>query len=185
MIILASASPRRQELLSIISDNFKIEPSNIDETVDKNIPIESVPEVLAMKKAEHIHQNGHINDIVIGCDTGVLLDGEMLGKPIDKADAFNMLNALSGKTHKVITGCAILYKNEIIAFSQTTEVTFYDLSHDEINEYINTNEPMDKAGAYGIQGKGSVLVKEIHGDYFNVVGLPVSMLNKKLKELNI
>ena len=185
MIILASASPRRQELLSIICDNFKIEPSDVDETVDKSVPIESIPEMLALKKAEHIHRNNHYNDIVVGCDTGVFLDDKVLGKPADKSDAFRMLKSLSGRTHKVITGCAILYKHEVITFSQVTKVTFYELSDNEINGYISTNEPMDKAGAYGIQGKGSVLVKEIHGDYFNVVGLPVSLLNKKLKELSL
>ena len=183
MIILASASPRRQELLSLITESFTIEPADIDETVDESVELEKIPEQLALMKATHIH-NSHFDDIVIGCDTGVFLENEMLGKPKSKSDAFNMLAKLSGKVHKVITGCAVLHKDKVLTFSCTTEVEFYPLSEDEIKEYIDTLEPMDKAGAYGIQGKGSLLVKRINGDYFNVVGLPVSMLNKKLNELS-
>lgn len=183
MVILASASPRRQELLSLICDDFTIEPSDIDETVTDNIELEKVPEHLAMKKAEHIHNCNHYDDVVIGCDTGVFLDNTMLGKPDDKNDAVRMLKSLSGRTHKVITGCAVFYKDRVISFSQVTYVKFYQLSDNEINDYVDTNEPMDKAGAYGIQGKGAVLVEEIKGDYFNVVGLPVSLLNRKLKDI--
>ncbi len=181
MIILASASPRRQELLSLICTDFIIEPSDVDETVNSDIELEKIPEHLAFRKAEHIHKNNHYNDTVIGCDTGVFLDGKMLGKPESKEDAFNMLKMLSGKSHKVITGCAIFHEDKVVSFSQTTLVEFLELSDEEILAYIETNEPMDKAGAYGIQGKGSLLVKEIKGDYFNVVGLPVSLLNRKLK----
>lgn len=183
MVILASASPRRQELLSLICDDFIIEPSDVDETVSKNIELEMIPEHLALRKAEHIHNRNHYDDIVIGCDTGVFLDNVMLGKPSDRDDAVRMLKALSGKTHKVITGCAVLYKDKVISFSQTTSVKFYELTDKEIDEYVNTGEPMDKAGAYGIQGKGTVLIEEIKGDYFNVVGLPVSLLNRKIKYL--
>lgn len=181
MIILASASPRRQELLSLICEDFIIKPSDIDETVESDIELEKTPEHLAFKKAEHIHKNGHYDDIVIGCDTGVFLNNKMLGKPENKNDAYNMLKMLSGNTHKVITGCAVFHRDKVISFSQTTFVEFLKLTDEEILSYIDTGEPMDKAGAYGIQGKGSLLVNEIKGDYFNVVGLPVSMLNRKLK----
>lgn len=180
MIILASASPRRQELLKLITEDFAVIPSDIDEIVPNEVAPEKSPEYLAVKKARHIFENGHINDIVIGCDTGVFIDGEMLGKPKDKRNAEEMLMKLSGRRHKVITGCCICKNGSINSFSQTTEVEFYSLSEDEIESYIATGEPMDKAGAYGIQGRGALLVKGINGDYFNVVGLPVARLNKEL-----
>ncbi len=185
MIILASASPRRQELLKLISNSFIVEPADIDEAVNESIELEKIPEYLATQKAKHIHNNNHYNDIVIGCDTGVFLDNIMLGKPKDKENAYQMLNSLSGREHKVITGCSIFYKDKVISFSQTTYVEFYKLTDDEIKAYINTGEPMDKAGAYGIQGKGAILVKKIDGDFFNVVGLPVALLNKRLNEICI
>lgn len=183
MIILASASPRRQELLKLICESFTVEPADIDETVNKSIELEKIPEYLATEKARHIHNNNHYDDIVIGCDTGVFLDGIMLGKPKDEQDACKMLNSLSGREHKVITGCSVFYKDKVISFSQTTNVEFYKLTDEEIEAYVNTKEPMDKAGAYGIQGKGATLVKRINGDFYNVVGLPVALLNKKLCEL--
>ena len=180
MIILASASPRRQELLSLICDSFTTLPAYIDETVTENIRLENIPEYLAVKKAQHIHRQNHFDDIVIGCDTGVFSDNRMLGKPKSKEDASTILRSLSGKVHKVITGCAVFYKDKTISFSCTTEVEFYELSDEEIEAYVQTGEPMDKAGAYGIQGKGAMFVKEIKGDFYNVVGLPVALLNKKL-----
>lgn len=183
MIILASASPRRQELLKLISDSFIVEPADIDETADNSIELEKTPEYLATQKAKHIHNSNHYNDIVIGCDTGVFLDNTMLGKPEDENDAYQMLSNLSGRQHKVITGCSIFYKDKMVSFSQTTYVEFYKLTDEEIKAYISTGEPMDKAGAYGIQGKGATLVKKIDGDFFNVVGLPVALLNKKLNEI--
>lgn len=182
MVILASASPRRQELLSVICDDFKIEPSDIDENINSEIDTEKIPEFLARKKAEHIF-NKHPYDTVIGCDTGVFIDGKILGKPKDEKDAVKMLSSLSGKIHKVITGCAIFHENKVISFSKVTEVEFYTLDDEEIESYVKTGEPLDKAGSYGIQGKGSVLVKSIRGDYFNVVGLPIAELSRKLKEI--
>lgn len=183
MIILASASPRRQELLKLICNSFIAEPADIDETADSSIRLEKIPEYLALKKAKHIHNNNHYNDIVIGCDTCVFLDNLMLGKPKDKKDAYKILSYLSGRKHKVITGCSIFYRDRVISFSQTTFVEFYKLTDEEIKSYIKTEEPMDKAGAYGIQGKGATLVKKIDGDFYNVVGLPVALLNKKLYEI--
>ena len=155
-------------------------PSDIDESVPSNIETEKSPEYLAEKKAKHIFENGHKNDTVIGCDTGVFIDGKMLGKPKNKEDAKQMLTELSGRKHKVITGCCICGNSKVNSFSQVTEVEFYPLTEKEIESYIATGEPMDKAGSYGIQGKGSLLVKGIVGDYFNVVGLPVARLNKEL-----
>ncbi len=183
MIILASASPRRQELLKILFDNFIVEPADIDETVRKSIELEQYPEYLAVKKARHIAEKHSPEDMIIGCDTGVFIDTLMLGKPDNIEQAKEMLTLLSGRTHKVITGCCIMHKGKTVSFSKVTEVEFYRLTPDDIDEYIQTGEPMDKAGAYGIQGKGSLLVKRINGDYFNVVGMPVAELKQKLKLL--
>lgn len=182
MVVLASNSPRRKELLRLICSSFEIEPADIDEHISENIPLDKMPEYLAARKAEHIHKK-HPNDIVIGCDTGVFIDNMMIGKPSSDKAAFEILKILSGKTHRVITGCAIFKGDRKIVFSQVTEVEFYPLTDEEILEYIDTGEPDDKAGAYGIQGKGALLVKEIRGDYNNVVGLPLALLNKKLKEI--
>lgn len=182
MIILASASPRRKELFSIIEKDFKIIPANIEEILPDGIPAEAAAEFLSVQKAKAI-SNEHPQDTVIGCDTAVICDNEILGKPKDKQDAKKMLTLLSGKTHKVITGCAIFKDGKSLSFSEVTEVTFFPLSEKEIDDYIATNECFDKAGSYGIQGYGSLLVKKINGDYFNVVGLPVAKLNKMLKRI--
>lgn len=128
MIILASASPRRQELLKLITKDFAVMPSDIDESVPSNIETEKSPEYLAVKKAKHIYENGHKNDVVIGCDTGVFIDGKMLGKPKNKEDAKQMLTELSGRKHKVITGCCICGNSKVNSFSQVTEVEFYELT---------------------------------------------------------
>lgn len=182
MIILASASPRRQELLKLICEDFTVEPAGIDESMEKNVPLKKMPEYLAVKKARFIHEK-HPDDIVIGCDTGVFIDNQMIGKPSSDKAAYEILKMLSGKTHSVITGCAIFKGEKMLSFSVVTEVEFYPLTDAEIKAYIATGEPFDKAGAYGIQGKGALLVKQIKGDYNNVVGLPVATLNKKLKEI--
>ena len=183
MIVLASNSPRRKQLMRLICPSFEIDPADIEESTAGNIALEHMPEYLALQKAEQIHQK-HPDDIVIGCDTGVFIDNMMIGKPSSDRTAFEILKMLSGRTHKVITGCAVFRGDEKYSFSQTTEVEFYPLSDDEINEYIATGEPGDKAGAYGIQGKGALLVKEIRGDYYNVVGLPVALLKRKLAQIN-
>ncbi len=183
MIILASASPRRKELLKLIFEEFEIIPADIEETVRRSIELEQYPEYLALKKSRHIAEKRPADDVVIGCDTGVFIDDMMLGKPEDESQAAEMLKLLSRRTHKVITGCSVFYKGQNISFSETTEVEFYRLTDTDINEYIATGEPMDKAGAYGIQGKGALLVKRINGDYYNVVGMPVGTLKQKLKML--
>lgn len=177
MIILASKSPRRKELLSIITNDFVIKTADVDETLPENIAPDKAVEYLSKIKAEPFKNE---NDIVIGADTVVSIDGKILGKPKDKADAYNMLKMLSGKEHSVFTGVTVIGYGNTDTFSVETRVKFFELTDEEINNYTNTGEPFDKAGGYGIQGKGSLLVEKIDGDYFNVVGLPVSRLAKAL-----
>ena len=173
MLILASGSPRRRELLSLITDEFEVLVSGCDEFVPEGTPAEKVPAILAEQKALAVAKL-RPDDTVIGSDTVVVLNDEIFGKPKDKDHAHAMLKALSGKKHFVYTGVAVAGKDSVRSFVQKTEVEFYELSDENIEKYIATGEPMDKAGAYGIQGKGSVLVKGIVGDYFNVMGLPVA-----------
>ena len=173
MLILASGSPRRKELLSLITDEFEVLVSGCDEFVPEGTPAEKVPAILAEQKALAVAKL-RPEDTVIGSDTVVVLNGEIFGKPKDKEHAHAMLKALSGKKHFVYTGVAVAENEKVRSFVQKTEVEFYELSDETIDKYIETLEPMDKAGAYGIQGKGSVLVKGIVGDYFNVMGLPVA-----------
>ena len=173
MYILASGSPRRKELLSLIIPDFEILVSGCEEFVPAGTPAEKVPALLAEQKALAVAEL-RPEDTVIGSDTVVVLGGEIFGKPKDKAGAHAMLKALSGKKHFVYTGVAVAEKGSVRSFVQKTEVEFYELSDETIEKYIATGEPMDKAGSYGIQGKGSVLVKGINGDYFNVMGLPVA-----------
>lgn len=183
-IILASKSPRRQELLHNITDDFEVVVSTVDEILPKDIVPEEAPVYLSRIKAQAVAE-GYPDRVVIGADTVVILDGEVLGKPRDHDDVVRMLCALSGKVHTVVTGCTILSGQRKSSFSDTTSVEFYTLTDREIEEYIATGEPFDKAGAYGIQGRGSVLVKRIEGDFFNVMGLPVGRLKRELVELGV
>ncbi|MBD5146967.1 MAG: septum formation protein Maf [Ruminococcus sp.] len=178
-VILASASPRRKELMGYIVPRFEIIPADVDETLPKEIPAEKSAEFLAVKKAEHISAQ-YPESIVIGSDTVVVVDGEILGKPADEADAYRMLTKLSGKVHTVITGVCISQGEKKKSFSEATRVEFYPLSEEEIRGYIATGDPMDKAGAYGIQGEGCVLIKGIEGDFFTVMGLPAARLKREL-----
>ena len=180
-IILASASPRRRELLKLICEDFKSVSSDVDETVPAQVEILKRPQFLAVKKAMHVWGCLSEKAVVIGCDTGVFIDDEMLGKPKDEEEAFSMLKKLQGKDHLVVTGCCITDGTHKREFSVTSRVFFYPLSDEDIKDYIATGEPMDKAGAYGIQGKGSLLIEKIQGDYFNIVGLPLSALARELK----
>lgn len=177
MYILASASPRRRELFGMISKDFRIVPSTAEETAPDGIKAEKLPEFLAVLKAGDIAAKFPF-DTVIGADTVVILDGKVLGKPENPEDAVRMLTALSGKKHKVITSCAVCKNGACRSFSSVTEVEFYPLDDREISDYVATGEPLDKAGAYGIQGRGALFVKSINGDYFNVVGLPVAALRR-------
>lgn len=178
MIILASKSPRRQELIGLITTDFVVKSAQVDETLPQGISPGKAVEYLSSIKAQPFAND---TDIVIGADTVVAIDNTILGKPTDKNDAHRMLAMLSGKWHSVLTGVTIIKGDKNITFHQETKVKFLDLTDSEIDSYIATGEPMDKAGAYGIQGYGSLLVDRIDGDYFNVVGLPVSRLNQELK----
>lgn len=181
MIILASKSPRRKELLSFITTDFAVKSADVDETLPQGITPDKAVEYLSKIKAEPFKNE---NDIVIGADTVVALDGKILGKPRDDADAFATLKMLSGREHSVFTGVSVIKGENIETFSVQTKVKMFELTDEEIEEYIATDEPFDKAGSYGIQGKGSLLVEKIDGDYFNVVGLPISRLNRVLKLFN-
>ena len=185
MLILASSSPRRKEILDLVKVHFKIIPSNIDEgSLKYDGSKEDYPLFLSSKKAEDVYRN-HQNDVVIGADTIVIIDGEVLGKPKDEKEAHVMLKKLQNKTHLVITGVTIKAKDKTLSFSERSEVTFYPISDEEIDEYIKTKEPMDKAGAYAIQGIGSKFIKGINGDFYNVMGLPVAKLLHVLDENKI
>lgn len=180
-IILASASPRRKELLEIAGLEFEICVKEVDETIPKGTLPPIAAELTATKKALATAAE-HPNDIVIGADTIVVDGGKILGKPHGKEDATAMLSMLSGKEHTVITGVCIACKGKTEVFHRESKVKFYPLSEKEIADYVATGEPMDKAGAYGIQGKGSLLVEGIEGDYFNIVGLPVASTVRAIKK---
>lgn len=185
--ILASASPRRKELLSTYIKDFKIMPADIEETVPANIEKEAVPLYIAQQKAAAVKSQMNENDIIITADTIVLLDDIIYGKPKDKNDAFNMVNNLSGKEHKVITGvCCFCGDGKInIEFADTTLVTFTKLEKNTIESYLTKNEYTDKAGAYAVQGYAALFVEKINGSYDNVVGLPIGRLMRELLKCNI
>ena len=170
-LILASSSPRRKDILNEFGYKFDVEVSDIDETMDDTLsPLDNV-KLLGLKKAKAI---GNKNDsIVIGCDTIVVLDDVIYGKPKDANDAYNMLRSLSGKYHKVISGVGIIFNDEIYNFAVTSNVKFRDLTDDEINKYIETKEPFGKAGSYAIQGLGSKLIESYEGSLYNIIGLPI------------
>lgn len=180
MLILASKSPRRQELLKLITEDFTVKTAEVEERLPENISPSDAVLYLSKIKAQPIADD---ENTVIGADTVVAVDGRILGKPKDRKDAFSMLKMLSGREHSVFTGVTIIKGSASKSFYCETKVKFFDLTDDEINSYIATGECDDKAGAYGIQGKGSVLVEKIDGDYFNVVGLPISKLYRELKSV--
>lgn len=180
MLILASNSPRRKELLSLITIDFTVRSADVDETLPEGISPEDAVVYLSELKARAVF-NGV--DTVLGADTVVVLDGKILGKPRDDDEAYSMLRALSGRKHFVYTGVTLLHPKKSSGFFRETEVYFNELSDEEIWAYIKTGECRDKAGAYGIQGYGSRFVSKINGDYFNVVGLPVSAVYQAIKEL--
>ena len=181
--ILGSNSPRRKEILKEIGLDFSIYPSNIDENFNKEIDLEDIPVFLAEKKANALKNKLKENDILITADTIVIYKNELLSKPENSFQAKEMLEKLSGKSHKVITGVCLLSKNNKSIFSSKTIVTFNDLDKFEIEFYINKYKPFDKAGSYGIQEwVGLIGVKKIEGSYTNVVGLPASMVYTELKK---
>lgn len=183
-MILASQSPRRIQLLSEAGYAFRSVPSRIDEQAVRADSPEGLSRALASAKALACAPAALPDEIVIGSDTVVALGTEALGKPADDEDARSMLRRLSGATHDVTTSvCLVANGRELAAFSETARVTFWDLEDGEIDSYVATGEPADKAGAYGIQGKGRLLVRRIEGDFYTVVGLPVSRLVRLLRSL--
>ena len=179
-IILASASPRRKELMGHFPFAFTVRVSQADEKMDSGkLPKDEVARI-SCNKAMAVAR--HSDDIVIGADTIVVCDGVILGKPKDEADAFRMLSMLSGRAHQVMTGVTVLRGDRQYSFTEITDVYFRPLPEEEILSYIRSSDPMDKAGAYGIQSGASLFVEKIVGDYYNVVGLPVCHLSLVLKE---
>jgi septum formation protein len=192
MLVLASASPRRQELLRNAGIPFTVQPADVDETPRAGEPPRACAERLAREKAMGIFKR-RPQDLVLGADTIVVVDENILGKPGDSADAARMLHLLAGRTHQVITGVSLVGGNpktenrELRTVPQTTRsettlVTMCDLSDAEIRDYVATGEPMDKAGAYAIQGLASRWIPRIEGDYSNVVGLPIALVHRMLRE---
>ncbi len=186
-IILASGSPRRKQILEQIGLTFKVFPSDVEEIIEPQEDICRLVEQLALMKAEDVARKVIPGSLVIGADTVVASERGILGKPVNEEEAFDMLNLLSGRTHTVLTGIAVvdILHNKKLVSHEKTEVIFRPVSEREIWAYINTGEPMDKAGAYGIQGKGALFVERINGCYFNVVGLPVSRLYAVLREFGV
>ncbi len=183
-IILASQSPRRKQLLEMAEVTFDIKVADIDETPPVDMAPEEVPEFLARQKAETIAPE-HPNSIVIAADTVVILDNKILGKPRNEQDAMHMLQQLSGNMHKVVSGVCIQEGGESQSFSSMTEVYFNELSQEQIEHYIRTYKPFDKAGGYAIQEWiGVTGISKIDGDYYNVVGLPVNELVRRLNEMS-
>ena len=180
--ILASASKRRQKLLAQIGADYKIRVADVEEYFDTTLPVEEAMIKVARKKAEAVAEDQDEKAVVLAADTMVFFDGMPMGKPQDRADAFRMLTVLSGAWHDVYTAFCIHTARKVVCRCVRTRVKFYELSEAEIESYIDTGEPMDKAGGYGIQERGALLVERIEGDYFNVVGLPMGELERTLRE---
>jgi septum formation protein len=180
MLVLASASPRRQELLRAAGIPFEVQPANIAEDPLPGEDAKSCAERLAREKAMAIARQ-RPNDLVLGADTVVVIDKQILGKPNDATDARRMLRLLSGRTHQVITGVCLTSRGQTSVMSETTSVEFSELSDTEIVDYVASGEPMDKAGAYAIQGMAARWIPRIEGDYSNVVGLPVALVWRMLR----
>jgi septum formation protein len=181
MLVLASASPRRQELLRAAGISFEVQPAHIPEEPLPGETAKACAERLACEKA-HAVARKRPQDIVLGADTVVVVDGKILGKPADGTDAASMLRMLSSREHQVITGVCLVVKGQTSVASETTSVTMSEISEKEIADYVATGEPMDKAGAYAIQGMASRWIPRIEGDYSNVVGLPVALVWRMLKK---
>ncbi len=186
-IILASKSPRRREILELLGLEFTVETADTDEFCELLIPGDRVA-ALATQKGEAVLKkklaDGHeLKDtLIIACDTLVYIDGEFLGKPRGREDAYRMLTLLSGKSHEVWSGIYIYFNGKTISRAEVTKVNFCEMSHDEKERYLDSGEPNDKAGAYAVQGKAAVYIRGLEGDYFNVVGLPINLLYRTLKE---
>ncbi len=177
-LVLASKSPRRSEILKNAGIDFVVRTADADETIPDGIKPQDAVVILAARKAMAVERNS--GEIILGADTVVVLDNEILGKPKDREDAFNTIRRLSGRVHSVFTGVCAVDDRGSLTFAEETKVEFYPLTDDEINAYVDTIEPYDKAGSYGIQGLASKFIRGIEGDYFNVVGLPISGIYKKI-----
>ncbi len=178
-LILASGSPRRRELLELCEIPFTVETADIDETLNLEADLNEEIQKLAYRKAQKVFEK-HKDAVVIGSDTIVVVDHEVLGKPKMEENAKRMLEKLSGKVHQVITGVCVLSDEKCETFAVVTDVEFFELSEEVISGYVATKEPLDKAGGYGIQGKGALLIKGIRGDYYSVMGFPISRVNQAL-----
>ena len=185
-IILASASPRRKELLEKIGLKFEVEPSNYAEDMHSRLSPDKLARAISLEKARVVASK-HKNAIVIAADTFIVFRGKIMGKPNTEAEARKMLMRLEGKSHSVITGFTIMdtEENKVLTKSVETIIHIKNLTPEEIDAYVRSKEPLDKAGAYAIQGLGSVIVERIEGDYFNVIGLPLSALAEGLKEFGV
>ena len=185
-IILASASPRRKELLEKIGLKFEVEPSNYTEDIRSGLSPDELARAISLEKARVVARK-HKNAIVIAADTFIVFRAKIMGKPSTEAEARKMLMTLKGKSHSVITGFTIMdtEENKVLTKSVETIIHIKNLTSEEIDAYVKSKEPLDKAGAYAIQGLGSVIVERIEGDYFNVMGLPLSALAEGLKEFGI
>ena len=180
-VILASQSPRRKELLGLFHIPFSVRVSDADETMNPDAPAAEQVALVSQRKAEAISRSPE--DVVIAADTIVVCDGQILGKPKDTADASRMLHLLSGREHQVMTGMTVLRGNQRISCTEITDIHFRQLSDREIDAYIRSGEPMDKAGSYGIQGGAALFADRMVGDYYNVMGLPVCRLGQLLREI--
>ena len=180
-LILASASPRRKELLGLYGIPFTVRAADIDETMDPDKP--PFDEVARLSREKALAVPREPEDVVVAADTIVVCDGIVLGKPRDEAQAIEMLSLLSGRAHQVMTGCTVLRGQKDETFTEVTDIHFRPLSPGEIRRYVSTGEPMDKAGAYGIQGGAALFCQRMEGDYYNVMGLPVCALGQVLKQI--
>lgn len=182
-LILASASPRRKSLMEEVGLSFQVVVPHCEEHYDTSLTPGLAIEQIALQKAKDV-QKENMEAIVLGCDTMVMLNGIALGKPTNRSHAKEMLLSLSGKEHEVISGIAIVYPEGEKLFHVVTSVRFYPIDHELLEVYLNCEEPYDKAGAYGIQGLGKLFVEAIQGDYYNVVGLPISKVYQCLQIIN-
>lgn len=183
-VILASASPRRRDILNMMGLPFRVEVSGAEETMEENMTPELFVEQISLRKAAEVAKKQKQNALVIAADTVVVLDDAIVTKPKDEADAVQILTRLSGRAHRVLTGLSVmrLSDGKAVSVCEETKVHFRALSEEEIFSYVQTGEPMDKAGAYGLQGRACVFAERIEGDFFNVIGLPACRLAKILKE---
>ena len=179
--ILASQSPRRRELFSLFHLPFTVKVADVDETLSQTASAYAEVARLSRQKADAIARSS--DDVVIAADTVVVCDGVILGKPKDEQEAVEMLTLLSGRDHEVMTGVTVLYGEKAETFTEVTQIHFRELSQQEIADYVATGEPMDKAGAYGIQGGGALFAEKMVGDYYNVMGLPVCRLWHSIQKL--